>query len=181
MDCHITDTKTWKLLGYFKEPNYHEWMEQLFKHSGYCLWNNTEYSFMEDNFRSLWPCTCTNTGQSDPTTGKSLYYDTKPMPQGRIGLGLYTDSRCKNDFIVNDNDDIEGEDSIGIATVLKSMNDNSVYNLLQGLDQWNDAFDIFKQCQPCKSYNLGRGSSSSANTFDCYDDAGKYYCSSVFS
>lgn len=41
MDCHLKDTH-FKLLGFFKEPNYHEWMEQLFKHQGVCLWTNEE-------------------------------------------------------------------------------------------------------------------------------------------
>jgi hypothetical protein len=30
MDCHLKETN-FQLLGFFKEPNYHEWMEQLFK------------------------------------------------------------------------------------------------------------------------------------------------------
>lgn len=34
MDCHLPSTH-FKLLGFFKEPNYHEWMEQLFKHRKY--------------------------------------------------------------------------------------------------------------------------------------------------
>jgi hypothetical protein len=36
MDCHLKTTH-FKLLGFFKEPNYHEWMEQLFKHQGMAL------------------------------------------------------------------------------------------------------------------------------------------------
>ena len=95
MDCHLKNTH-FKLLGFFKEPNYHEWMEQLFKHQGVCLWNDGEYSFM-DTDRYLWPCYCTSTGQMDED-GNLLYYDTKPMAEGRIGLGLYTDSRCKYDY-----------------------------------------------------------------------------------
>jgi len=167
MDCHLEDTH-FKLLGIFKEPNYHEWMEQLFKHQGVCLWNNEEYNFMQTD-RYLWPCDCTSTGQLDDD-GNYLYYDTKPMPEGRIGLGLYTDSRCKYEY----------QGSMNIMDILK--NDGSAYSLESGLEQWNDAFDVFKVCQPCKAYNLGYnkdvnsgdrqgGDADEGYSFNCYDDA----------
>ena len=63
MDCHLPTTH-FSLLGYFKEPNYDEWMEQLFKHQGVCLWTDNEYSQM-DNYRYLWPCSCSSIGQTD--------------------------------------------------------------------------------------------------------------------
>ncbi|CAB9517584.1 expressed unknown protein [Seminavis robusta] len=163
MDCHLKDTH-FELLGFFKEPNYHEWMEQLFKHQGVCLWTDNEYSFM-DTDRYLWPCSCSSIGQTDEE-GNALYYDTKPMPEGRIGLGLYTDSRCKHDYT--------GEKDI--LQVLQSAGDYESASALQkGLEDWNDAFDVFKVCQPCKAYNLGynKGSQSAKTdgSFDCYDDA----------
>lgn len=37
MDCHLPSTH-FSLLGFFKEPNYHEWMEQLFKHRTLFSW-----------------------------------------------------------------------------------------------------------------------------------------------
>ena len=46
MDCHLDDTKHWHLLGYFKEYYYMDWFEQLFKHEGYCVWQNDEADFM---------------------------------------------------------------------------------------------------------------------------------------
>lgn len=177
MDCHLKNTH-FKLLGFFKEPNYHEWMEQLFKHQGVCLWNDGEYSFM-DTDRYLWPCYCTSTGQMDED-GNLLYYDTKPMAEGRIGLGLYTDSRCKYDYTGT-------LDMMEILEKGADKNDyGSVAQLKKGLEEWNDAFDVFKVCQPCKAYNLGynkdlnKGNGNrqggndddgNASPFSCYDDA----------
>jgi len=168
MDCHLQGTH-FELLGFFKEPNYHEWMEQLFKHQGVCLWTDSEYSFMSQEWY-FWPCYCTNTGETDEN-GNALYYDTKPMPEGRIGLGLYTDSRCKYDYT----------GSKDIATVLQNSGSQDVSNLQENLATWNDAFDVYKICQPCKAYDLGYNSNNEGNrqggdqdngeSFDCYDDA----------
>ena len=47
MDCHEPDTH-FDLLGYFKEPSYATWMEQLFKHEGMCVWTDEEYNFMQE-------------------------------------------------------------------------------------------------------------------------------------
>ena len=179
MDCHVKGTN-FKLLGFFKEPNYHEWMEQLFKHAGVCIWTDNEYSFMDVD-RTLWPCACTNT-YATGENGNYLYYDTKPMQEGRISLGLYTDDRCSEDYM----------GSMNVAEVLEayvsgdqfnSGDSGNAYELEEGLAKWNDAFDAFKVCQPCKAYDLGFNSNSNGNreggggdddgsTFDCYDDAG---------
>ena len=53
MDCHEPDTN-WSVLGFFKHRNYDDWMEQLFKHEGMCVWNDEEYAFMK-NARKAWP------------------------------------------------------------------------------------------------------------------------------
>jgi len=159
MDCHLSDTH-FELLGFFKEPNYHEWMEQLFKHQGVCLWTDEEYSFMSQEWY-FWPCYCSATGQTDEN-GNALYYDTKPMPEARIGLGLYTDSRCKYDYT--------GE--LDVATVLKNSGSNSVSQLEENLQTWNDAFDVYKVCQPCKAYDLGYNSNNEGNRQGGEDENG---------
>jgi hypothetical protein len=185
MDCHLASTN-FKLLGFFKEPNYHEWMEQLFKHQGVCLWTDNEYSFMQSG-RQVWPCYCTSTGQQDESGKYTLFYDTRPMPEGRIGLGLYTDEYCKQDYmgsksvadvlskIENDNNNNNGNEKD------KKENSGNVASLAASLSTWNDAFDVYKVCQPCKAYNLGYNSNANGErqggdadagyTFDCYDDA----------
>jgi hypothetical protein len=171
MDCHLKTTH-FKLLGFFKEPNYHEWMEQLFKHQGVCLWSDDEYSFMETGWK-YWPCDCTATTVTDEN-GNLLYYDAKPMVEGRLGLGLFTDERCRYDYTGN----------MDTTEVLQKGGGN-VATLATSLTTWNDAFDVYKVCQPCKAYNLGYNSDlnqgkgdrnggdqeNGGDAFDCYDDA----------
>jgi hypothetical protein len=178
MDCHLKGT-SFTLLGFFKEPNYHEWMEQLFKHAGVCIWSDEEYSYMQTD-RHLWPCDCTSTDQLDEK-GNILYYETKPMVEGRIGLGLYTDSRCSMDYTGK----MSVEDVLG-EYASSSENDSewgTVYSLEEDLTKWNNAFDAFKVCQPCKAYDLGfnsdlkegregGGEDEDGQSFDCVDDAG---------
>jgi hypothetical protein len=91
MDCHMPDTH-FSLLGYFKEPNLDDWLEQLFKHEGVCLWTDTEYSFMQQN-RQAWPEGCVNSKSTD-SYGNYLYFDIKPIVTGGMTLALYTDSMC---------------------------------------------------------------------------------------
>lgn len=175
MDCHLKSTN-WELLGFFKEPNYHEWMEQLFKHQGVCLWTDEEYNFME-NDRNLWPCSCTSTGVTDEN-GDILYYDTKPMAEARIGLGLYTDNRCRYDYT----GDMDTSDVLSQAQSNGNNDYGSIADLEQSLHTWNDAFDVYKVCQPCKAYDLGYnedakdrqggGGDDDDEPFTCYDDAG---------
>jgi hypothetical protein len=47
MDCHEPNLH-FKLVGVFKEMNgFYDWGEQLFKHEGYCVWNDEDtYEFM---------------------------------------------------------------------------------------------------------------------------------------
>lgn len=172
MDCHLKDT-SFTLLGFFKEPNYHEWMEQLFKHAGVCIWSDEEYNYMQTD-RKLWPCDCSSTNQQDEN-GNTLYYDAKPMVEGRISLGLYTDSRCSEDYM--------GSMNVEAILAATGTGNDGIYTLEEGLSKWNDAFDAFKVCQPCKAYDLGfnkdlnegregGGQDENGQSFDCVDDAG---------
>jgi len=186
-DCHLKDSN-FKLLGIFKEPNYHSWMEQLYKHEGVCVWSEDEYEMMQYN-REAWPCGCTKSSQTD-RRGNSIYYDMKPLPEGRMTFGLYKDASCSTEYTgslelgmydpvevvakefyakygynyTNAND--EGEEHGTIAT------------LAEDLQSWNDAFDIFKKCQPCKAYDLSWENdnkyhdSDDGTPFACHDDAG---------
>lgn len=167
MDCHMSNTH-FSLLGFFKEPNYDEWMEQLFKHEGDCVWTDDEYEFMQAA-RQSWPTGCT---ESIYTVDESLiYYDVKPKPYGSMGIGLYTDQNCITPY----------EGDLTPEYVLKGMvcggfvdggdqydamcngeaydyggggDSSSIYDLQQQLETWNDAFDVFKQCLPCKAFSL---------------------------
>ena len=169
-DCHLPETN-FKLLGIFKEPNPHSWMEQLFKHEGVCIWTEEEYEFMQQD-RTAWPCKCTLTSTTDEN-GHYLYFDLKPVSEGRITLGLYTDSRCSHDYQVN----LNAAEVIVNATGYASNDDDkedhrddelNPADLVAELEQWNDAFDIYKTCQPCIAYNLD------SPGFECSNAAGAY-------
>ena len=169
MDCHLPNTH-YKLLGIFKEPHYDEWMEQLFKHQGDCVWDDFEYQFMQMN-RDSWPNGCTEANIYDHS-GNMIYYDLKPEPYGSMSVGLYLDNDCvteyntggstvqdvldtsmetyydQDGYVVNGEYDANGnyggeEDA---EEAVKTIEDE--------IEQWNNAFDVFKQCQPCKTFNL---------------------------
>jgi hypothetical protein len=95
MDCHLPNTH-FTLLGYFKEPNYDEWMEQLFKHEGDCVWTDDEYHFMQQN-REAWPHGCTETIFQDDYN-QTIYYDVKPATYGNMDIGLYLDDLCVKEY-----------------------------------------------------------------------------------
>jgi hypothetical protein len=94
MDCHMPDTH-FSLLGFFKEPKYFDWMEQLFKYQGDCVWTDEEYQFMQSD-RDAWPRGCTATMYKE--NDQLLYYDLKPEEYGGMSIGLYTDSNCIEEY-----------------------------------------------------------------------------------
>ena len=156
MDCHLPETK-FSLLGFFKEPNLNDWMEQLFKHLGDCVWTDEEYQFMQ-NDRDAWPDECTATESYD-SNGNTLYYDLKPGAYGSYDIGLYTDAACIVDYT---------EGLVAVPDVLADDDGDSSTTLQETLETWNAAFDVFKQCQPCKAYSLtavvaGMGYEANAN------------------
>jgi hypothetical protein len=180
MDCHETNSTTWKLMGVFKEASYFgndAFFEQLFKHEGVCVWNDDNlYSFMSTARKNYWPTGCTSTGIKITNTysndyGSYLYIDLRPTWNGNMTYGLYSDEVCKTEYDLPDKD---------IDSITKSM------GLLYGsyLQKWNDGLEAFKVCQPCKAYNLKNNYASSnyygsysdssdpnAGYFQCYDDA----------
>jgi hypothetical protein len=168
----------WSLLGYFKEPRYDQWMEQLFKHEGDCVWTDDEYQFMQQS-RDSWPTQCTKAAVTD-SSGASLYYDTKPEQDGSMSIGLYQDPWCTQTHN-NDKENYSIDD-----IVYRSCENCGNKSLVEELDTWNKAFDVFKQCQPCKAYDLtgivagmnyereGNGTTRyeySDNEFKCHADA----------
>lgn len=196
MDCHLTNTH-FELLGYFKEPSYYDWMEQLFKHQGVCLWDSDEYQFMQFE-REAWPLACTQSASSDEN-GNTIYFDLKPRSGGGMEIGLYTDYRCSVDYLgreLNAESVIYAYYTANGGDGDDQQQDNggddggeyydNVYGLSQNIDKWNEAFDIFHYCHPCKTYNLtyeptdGYSSQNDGDQeydsyatehFTCYDDA----------
>jgi hypothetical protein len=96
MDCHLKGSH-FTLLGFFREPNYDEWLEQLFKHQGDCLWDDNEYLSMQGD-REAWPEGCAETIFQIEGSSETIHYAIKPLPYGSMGIGLYTDSACIVDY-----------------------------------------------------------------------------------
>jgi hypothetical protein len=171
MDCHLPDTH-FELLGYYKEQNYLQWMEQLFKHQGYCIWDEDEYSFMQTYYES-WPEDCTQSKTA--VNGNYLYFDLQPTSNGGMSIGLYTDQRCTSQYTGR---------SPTVNTVLASFygSSDSPYNIDSYIDDWNKGMDVYRICQPCKAYKLDYGDEgsnghralggSADGNFECDDDAG---------
>ena len=185
MDCHLESTH-FSLLGFFKHRSYDDWMGQLFKHEGMCVWTDDEYSFMK-NARKRLPGGCSDSG-STTEDGQPIYYDIKPLSGGRITVGLYLDTQCIVDY-TSDTSQVEsilGNYFMGGSHDNKD-GDDSGYSLKQSLALWTSAFDKFTYCQPCVAYDLenydgskyarrhrklGGEGNADGSAFECYDDAG---------
>jgi hypothetical protein len=162
MDCHLSDTH-FSLLGFFKHDSqaYGEWFGQVFKHEGYCIWDSDEYSFMQSTREKI-PQRCKDTGLTS-SNGTTLYYHLKPLSDGDITIGIYTDSACSKDYSGSD------------VTMASLGWDQDT------IDEWNEGFGIYKVCQPCTAHSLQYVSSGrhqrrerqlgQNGIFDCYDAA----------
>mmetsp|Transcript_35149 Transcript_35149/g.38059 ORF Transcript_35149/g.38059 Transcript_35149/m.38059 type:complete len:527 (+) Transcript_35149:77-1657(+) len=143
MDCHDPASTNWKLMGVFKEASFFgndAFFEQLFKHEGVCLWNDDDlYEFMSETRESSWSSGCLRTGITYGDYG--LFIDLKPTFNGNMTYALYEDNICSTEY--------EGN-QYNVESVAANM------GLLYGyyMEQWNDAMEVFKVCQPCRAYNL---------------------------
>ena len=165
-----------------------DWSEQLFKHQGYCTWEEDDYEFMQ-NARRTWPKGCVNTYETN-SKGESLYYDIKPTQNGGMGLALYTDTYCLNEY-TDDPDKVE--DVIGniVGSGKRSQHsqdedeeeeveetDYSSESLSDSLDRWDSAFDVWHICHSCVAHDLnnpdGDAFECESNYDDAYDDAYNY-------
>lgn len=169
MDCHEANTN-WQLLGFFKQPYYaSEWFEQLFKHQGYCLWNSDTYSFMQTNY-AAWPEYCTDTGLTvDNGEGEQVQLYVDLMPGINMQLGLYTDSICKTEFT--------GAASLSDTDAYDSALKNAGYLTRDtDLTKWNNALNVYKYCQPCRTFDLkNTGYSKNNNDRRRVQDENNYY------
>ncbi|KAG7367900.1 hypothetical protein IV203_030643 [Nitzschia inconspicua] len=163
MDCHDPSSTNWKLIGVFKEASFFgndAFFEQLFKHEGVCLWNDDSiYEFMSEAREGSWSSGCLSTGLSIGQNSQ-LYIDLKPTYNGNMTYALYTDYICATEY--------EGN-QYNVESVAAKM------GLLYGsyMEQWNNAMEVFKVCQPCRAYNLqnsykSKSSSSSSSSYRRY-------------
>ncbi|KAL3918528.1 MAG: hypothetical protein SGILL_004194 [Bacillariaceae sp.] len=184
MDCHLENTH-FALLGFFKHKSYDDWMEQLFKHEGICVWTDEEYAFMQ-GAREAWPQGCIDS-YSALSDGTEIYYDIKPLQGGDITVGLYTDTQCIKEYDGSDGD-INVENLLGNFFLENDGSGDQDYNydfssdtLEESLARWDSAFGAFHTCQPCVAYDLENtdgtkyydddGGNGQGGVFDCYDDA----------
>lgn len=104
------------------------------------------------------PQKCKSTGTTSEN-GTALYYHLKPLSDGNVTIGLYTDGACSQDYT-------------GSYVTIEQLGWDQSY-----IDTWNEYFEIFKVCQPCTAYSLQYVSSERRELggqngiFDCYDDA----------
>lgn len=140
MDCH-EPTSHYKLLGTFKEPDYGTFLEQLFQYQGDCIWTDEEYKQMQGNLNA-WPQECTQ-------SQSGIYYHIKPESGGSMGIGLYSDELCSEEYV----GDVSVEDVLS-QEGNNDDNGDSADGLYDNIESWNSAFDAFKLCQPCKASNL---------------------------
>jgi len=174
MDCHLDNTN-FSVLGFFKHRNYDDWMEQLFKHEGMCVWTEEEYAFMK-NARQAWPQGCVDSGSMTDDGEYNLYYNIKPVRNGRIAFGLYTDSQCLDDYSVTTD---QMEDIIGNLFVdadgSGSQDENydfSSDSLSDSMERWHSAFDVWHTCHPCVAYDI---ENLDGSKYIDNDDANYYY------
>jgi len=159
--------------------------EQLFKHQGYCTWEEDDYEFMQ-NARRTWPKGCINTYETN-SKGDSLYYDIKPTQNGGMGLALYTDTYCLNEY-TDDPDKVE--DVIGniVGSGKRSRHsqdedeeeeveetDYSSESLSTSLNRWDSAFDVWHICHSCVAHDLNNPDGDKYECANNYDDGYNYW------
>jgi hypothetical protein len=140
MDCHEPSSH-FKLLGIFKEPDYATFMQELVSYQGDCIWTDKEYTSMSAAMNIL-PEACTQ-------ANNGLYYDIKPESGGSVSIGLYIDAYCVEEY--------NGDTTVGETLAAVANDDDSSQRQALNFENdnsWNEAFDAFKICQPCKASNL---------------------------
>jgi hypothetical protein len=193
MDCHEPNTH-FKLVGVFKESDgLVDWAEQLFKHEGYCVWNSSAYSFMQ-NQREYWPTSCLRASLAD-SYGNTLYLHLLPGGDGNMTIGVFSDDKCTeesttttfSDYVVMYYVYNYGSEDKGTSAALSWE---------YTFEMWNEYMNTYKICQPCRAYSLNKSEQSSENGegrylendgegdeeqwgYNCYDDAGYTNCNQV--
>ena len=127
----------------------------------------------------MWPEECTEVVYNSTY----LYLDVKPMPEGRMDIGLYTDQLCTTEyngkFSVEEvldyyqsyyKNDGENNDESSYSS------DETTYSLKEKIDIWNDYLETFKYCHPCKAYDLSQTSPNYEDQEEGDDNRGLFRC-----
>jgi hypothetical protein len=89
----------------------------------------------------------------------TMYYDIKPLSNGRITFAIYRDSQCTDEF--SDNPQLV-EELIGnpfANSKASGSQDYSDYDfssdtLEESLERWESAFSEWTYCHPCVAFDL---------------------------
>lgn len=138
MNCHEANSH-WSLLGVFKEPDYSTFFQQLFAYQGDCTWTEDEYIGMSSAM-NIMPAGCTK-------ANNGLYYDIKPVAGGSATIGLYNDKYCMEEHTGSD---VTVRETLSSSAADDDTTQQSLVYLENGAGTWNEAFDAFKYCHPCK-------------------------------
>ena len=83
------------------------------------------------------------------------------MPEGRITVGLYTDTECVETYSsdVDKVEEILGNFFVNNGGSQHSSDENYNYDfssesLQESMDRWNSAFDVWHYCHPCVAYDI---------------------------
>ena len=89
------------------------------------------------------------------TDGSATYakFDLKPTSGGGVGIGLYTDFKCSQEY--------KGSE-VTVDEVLESYVGYDV-EAEQTMEYVNQALDAFKVCTPCRTYDLNYNPAQNAN------------------
>jgi len=175
MDCHESISQNFELVGVFKETDGLEvFTEQLFKHQGYCLWNENQYEFMQ-TYQSYIPTYCQQLYYADDDSRNNLWIHVEPQPYGKAGIGVYTDDTCSTksqttsleEYIRMFYEQEEGGDNDNDNKNNNNANGRQVAKAwIQALKKWNEMMNIYKTCRPCRAYNLHIGGNGDYNNND---------------
>ena len=133
-------------------------------------YSDDEYSFMK-NARDAWPRGCTSTGQAT-LDGELLYYNIRPIQNGRIEVGLYTDTKCVIEYPADTDkiEDIVGNIFQGAGSGDGGGYDYSGDSLDDSMKRWHSAFDAWHICHPCVAHDLENTGGDKYTQDSCYDD-----------
>ena len=150
MDCHEPDTHFTHIGTYKLLQEEGDFFDQLFKHEGYCIWDDDQYEFMKDA-KDMWPDGCTRADNVFDPEGNKVYYDMKPIAYGNLTVGLYSDASCISS-LSDDESNYIWDNFMGAAG--DEGDESDMYYLYSNILTWQKAMQLFHVCQPCIAYNL---------------------------
>ncbi|CAB9524683.1 hypothetical protein (Partial), partial [Seminavis robusta] len=161
LDCHEPESENFELVGVFKETEgLYDFAEQLFKHQGYCLWSENTFEKMA-NFREyMVPYDCQQLYFPDDY-GNTIYMAIAPQPMGDMTIAVYSDAMCTKQSRTTIQDyimlfyDLQGNYDKG-KQIASSWT--------TAIKRWNHHMGVYKQCQPCRAYDLSAGGDAQENS-----------------